>query len=319
MRQKVSMLLTIGIVLVLGCSNQQSLVFYINSYHEGYGSSDDITEGIQETLTEAGVNLEIFYMDTKRQNSPEYLEEITAQALQRINELKPAVIIASDDNAVKYVVAPHFKEGDIPVVFCGVNWSCDQYGLPTANVTGMLEVLPLDTAFITLKAMYPDAQNLTILSEHSQSEQKNKEILDPLYKSYAFEPTYALVGNYSDWKTAYTRANQEADLIFFVTNGAIKNWNEADAMAHIQQTIKTPIFTADDFVMDYAVFGFTKVAKEQGVWASQAALTILAGTSPADIPVTKNQQAETYLNETLAEQLGVKIPNEFRGEFSRIK
>ncbi len=312
-------LLVLSILLFTSCGAPPAKIFFLNSYHEGYGSSDDITEGIQETLSDAGVNLDIFYMDTKRQNAPEYLQHIAEQALQRINKVKPDVIIASDDNAVKYVIAPHFKQGDIPVIFCGVNWSCEQYGLPTENVTGMLEVLPLDSALITLKTIYPQARNLTILSEYSTSELNNKEILDPLYRDYGFEPTYALVKTFSEWKQAYTRANREADLIFFVTNGAIQNWDAEEAKALIQETIATPIFTADDFMMDYAVFGFTKVAKEQGIWAAQTALDILAGTSPGDIPVTKNQQARTYLNDTLAKRLDAEIPSELQGKFTPIK
>ena len=33
--------------------------------------------------------------------------------------------------------------GKTSVVFCGVNWSAQQYGLPTSNVTGIIEVLPM--------------------------------------------------------------------------------------------------------------------------------------------------------------------------------
>lgn len=312
-------ILFITAIILASCSAPPPKVFFLNSYHEGYGSSDDITIGIQETLAAAGVELEIFYMDTKRQSASEYLEDIAQKAVAAIKAAQPNVIIASDDNAVKYVVAPHFKDGPIPVVFCGVNWSCEQYGLPTENVTGMLEVLPLDHAFTTLKQIYPNAKKLTILSENSTSEHNNKRILDPLYKEHGFEPTYVMVDNYSDWKKAFIKANNSADLIFFVTNGAIRYWNPDDAVPFVAEQIKKPVFTADDFMMDYAVFGFTKVAKEQGLWAAEKAINIINGASPKDIEVTKNQQAKTLINQKLAEKINFIKPANLTINFEPIE
>mgnify|MGYP006282766805 FL=1 len=302
-------------LFLLHCASPPPRIFYINSYHQGYGSSDDITAGIQETVATSGAELEIFYMDTKRQTSEQHIEAISAEALERIEHYKPNVIIASDDNAIKYIVAPHFKSGHIPVIFCGVNWSCEQYGLPTDNVTGMLEVLPLDEAFATLKEIYPDAKKLTILSENTTSEQNNKTYLDPVYREFGYDPQYALVDNYTDWKAAFLHANESADLIFFVTNGAIQNWDAEDAKAFITEHIKKPIFTADDFMMEYAVFGFTKVAKEQGIWAAERALEIINGASPRDFPVTKNQQAEIYINTLLAQKIGFEKPANLAVDF----
>jgi ABC-type uncharacterized transport system substrate-binding protein len=177
----------------------------------------------------------------------------------------------------------------------------------------------LDNAFTTLKHIYPDAKKLTILSENTTSEHNNKKILDPLYKEYGFEPTYVMVDNYSDWKKAFTKANDTADIIFFVTNGAIRYWNPDDAIPFVANTIKKPVFTADDFMMDYAVFGFTKVAKEQGVWAAQKAIEIINGASPKDIEVKKNQQAKTLINQTLAEKIAFKKPANLTITFAPIE
>jgi hypothetical protein len=49
---------------------------------------------------------------------------------------------------------------------------------------------------------------------------------------------------------------------------------------------------------------------EQGEWAAQAALDILAGKSPRQIPVVRNKKAKIYLNMRIAKILGVKFPLE---------
>jgi len=288
--------------LLFSCASKPK-VFYLNSYHEGYGSSDDITAGIQSVFADKNIELDIFYMDTKRRSQPEYIQEITSRAVAAIADFQPDAIIASDDNAVKYVIAPHFSRHEVPVIFCGVNWSCEQYNLPTANVTGMLEVFPLQTAFTTLKNIYPDLTNLAILSENTNSEQKNKELLDPIYRGNGFEPQYFLCNDFVQWKQSWQTANAEADLIFFLTNGAIKGWDDNAAQKLISSTIQTPVFTPDDFMMPYAVFGFTKVAQEQGEWAAQQVLDIFNGKDISEIKLTENQKAKTFLNKSLAEKI----------------
>jgi ABC-type uncharacterized transport system substrate-binding protein len=287
-----------------GCIARRAKVFYINSYHKGYSSSDDVMAGIEERLATESVNLEIFFMDSKRRNDAGKIADAAKQALQRIEQWQPDVIIASDDNAVKYIVAPNFKDGPIPCVFCGVNWSCEQYGLPTTNVTGMLEVLPMEASIRTLKQHYPDVKKLTVLSENTTSERNNTKLLDPVYKAAGLEPSYELVDDFAAWKTAFLYANETADLIYLPTNGAIRNFDEVEAKAFVVKNISKPVFTCDDFMMPYAVFGLTKVAKEQGQWAAETSLRILVGEQPADISVTKNSQTIAYVNMTLADRIG---------------
>ena len=57
-----------SLLLSAGCHSQKMpTVFYINSYHKGYASSDDVTAGIQEILAESRIHLVTYFMDTKRE------------------------------------------------------------------------------------------------------------------------------------------------------------------------------------------------------------------------------------------------------------
>lgn len=299
-------LITIFFVSLFGCSeqSQRKKIFYINSYHQGYAASDSVMEGIKETLPQT-IDVTTFYLDAKR-----LLEDNIAkkarEAIGKIKEIKPNLIIASDDDAVKRVIVPHFKNTQTPVVFCGVNWTAANYKLPTVSCTGMLEVLPLHQTIRAAKKYNPQMRDLVVLSENSISEQKNKDVLDTLYRSEGLLPQYALVDNFDQWKQAFVEANKSADVIYIPTNGAIKNWNKEEAMAFVTQQIKKPVITCDDFMMSYAVIGFTKVAKEQGEWAAQTAMRILDGTDPQTIPLVKNKKVRGWLNETLANEIGYK-------------
>ena len=223
---------------------------------------------------------------------------------EEIRQFKPDVIIVSDDAAVMHVIVPYLKNAGIAIVFCGVNWSADNYDLPASHITGMLEVLPLRQNLRLMKTRYPLAKKLTVLSEKSLSEEKNTQLLDTLYRNMGFDAQYEMVTDFSEWKTKFIEANKNADIIYLPTNGAIKNWDSSEAKLFVKEHIAKPVITCDDFMMPYCVYGLTKVAEEQGRWAGKTALQILNGKSPAAIPVTSNSESQSYINLTLAARIG---------------
>ena len=97
--------------------------------------------------------------------------------------------------------------------------------------------------------------------------------------------------------------NETFDVIYLQTRGAIKNWDHDKALNIIDQHIKVPLVTCEDFMMPYAVLGVTQVSKEQGMWAAETAKRILQGTKPSDIPTAKNQMTTVWLNTRLAEKI----------------
>lgn len=293
-------------------------VFYLNSYHQGYGSSDQVMLGIQEGLA-GRAELRTFFLDTKRRSTLEEIQASAEAALRAIAEFKPQLLIASDDDAVKYVVVPRFKNGPLPVVFCGVNWSCAQYGLPTPHVTGMIEVVPIEEAIRTVRRHQPAIRKITILSEDSTSERSNRILLDPLYKRLGLEPGYALVPDFAAWKAAFEKANADSDLIYLPTNGAIRDWDKDAAAVFVREHIRKPIITCDDFMMPYCVLGVTKVAREQGDWTARTALEILGGKSPAAIPVTANKLSRYYLNRELAYKTGFRPDEQLSGRLTPVE
>jgi ABC-type uncharacterized transport system substrate-binding protein len=283
-----------------GCTDSAlQKIVYVNSYHSGYDPSDEIKRAIEESFSPGKYSLQIFYLDSKRLEES-LLKQRTDSTLLIIQDINPDVLIVSDDYAVKYVAEPFLEISRAPVVFCGVNWSADQYDLPRRQVTGMLEVLPLKESLLFVKSHFRDAFRIAIVSENSLSEQNNKMLLDTLYRNAGFEPVYFMVNDFEEWKTAFISANSTRDLVYLPTNGSIKAWDDEAARKFVAGNITKPVFTCDDFMMDFCVFGFAKVPFEQGKWAAETAIQILDGKSPADIPISRNSQKTTWFNEVNA-------------------
>jgi ABC-type uncharacterized transport system substrate-binding protein len=307
MRWFVAVTASVLIAVISGCERPGARkLFYINSYHPGCASSDAVMEGIYEVVGASTARLDVFFMDTKRFPESDAIAAKVQEVMEVIKRLQPEVIIVSDDSAVKYVVSEHFKQGPIPCVFCGVDWTCEPYGLPTDNVTGMLEVWPVRETVEALRPYYPNMKRVMVLSGNTVSGQKNEAMLATIFAEVGLNATCASVDTYDEWRMHFLKANAESDVIFLAAGGAIKDWDSEDAQAFVRKHTQAPVLTCDDSLMKYAVFGVTKVAQEQGQWAAHTALRIVRGKSPAQIPVAQNQQTIAYVNETLADKIGFK-------------
>ncbi|HEC41566.1 MAG TPA: hypothetical protein ENI20_01890 [Bacteroides sp.] len=279
-------------------------VVYVNSYHRGFPPSDQITEGVYEKLPADSFEILAYFMDTKRNPSEEYIKGRTAGILDSIMKEDPDILIVSDDNALKYLVVPNFQDNPMPIVFCGVNWTTDQYDLSGCNITGILELLPVTEMVNTLKPYYPEMKKLLVLNENTTTSRKTRPLLDDLLGDIGMEVTQELVDDFASWESVFINGNENFDVIYLQTRGAIKGWDHDEALKIIDQHIKVPLVTCEDFMMPYAVFGLTQVSKEQGMVAAEKAKKILRGTSPQDIPVSKNQMSNIWINTRLAEKIG---------------
>ena len=239
-------------------------IIYVNSYHKGYPPSDSTEQAIREKIAQNGDSLIVLNMDCKRNADKEYSRTRGLQIWERIKKEKPDGIVVSDDDAVKHVVVPFMMETTIPTTFCGVNWDCKQYGLPHGNITGIIETLPLRQLLSDMLLIIGDKRRIAILSENSLSEQNNTQMLDTLYKSLGFTPSYYLVDNFSEWKEALKIINDSADIVYMPTNGAIKGWNTEYASSCVKDILQIPSITCDEYMMPYCTVGYIKNPKEQG-------------------------------------------------------
>lgn len=292
----------------VSCLRETPRVLYVNSYHQGYASSDAIMLGIQEGLAKEKVQLDVHFLDGKRK--PDALPEAAAEAMAKIREKKPDLILVSDDDAMQHLVAPFLRGGPTPVLFGGVNWTADPYEVPNQFVTGMLEVLPVEETIRLLKAQRPDIKDLFVLSEESLVEQKSRRFLDPIYWRCGLSTTYGLVPDFKEWKLAFRWANRNTQVVYFGTQGAIRDWDEEAAVAFIREHIRVPVFSCNEWMMRYCVVGRVKVAREPGDWLAQQAIRILNGTKPTEIPLSRNQASRVLGNPDLAARIGFTLPPE---------
>jgi len=310
-RQRIQRWLMVLFVLLLLMNSRVSLAatcVYIASYHHGYEWNDGIERGI-DTVLSSRCEVHKFFMDTKRNNSLEFTNKKALEAKAFIEKIQPDVVIASDDNASKYVIQPFYKGAKIPFVFCGINWTVEAYGYPYTNVTGMIEVAPI---LPLLKEMRKIVKRLTkgiYLSADVLTEHKDFARYRRSYADDGVELQGVFVKTMAQWKAQYQKAQaSDANFIILNNNSGINDWVKSEARQYVLQHTKIFTVTNYEWMMSYAMFAMTKVPEEQGEWAANVALAILDGHSASDIPIVVNRQWNTYVNPELLQKAHIRLP-----------
>jgi hypothetical protein len=293
-------------------------VLVVNSYHAGFGPNRGLTDGIlgvfdvvRETdgsldCSRSDVTLDIFYMDTKRNPAEEYKRSAALRAKALIDSWKPDVVIATEDNAARYCIAPYFKNTTLPVVFCGINWDASVYGFPCENVTGMIEVHLLDHLVELLKPHATDS-TVIIISSDTESARKSRPYWSDMLPSLAaihFTKTFA------GYRTLFLDAQRRAGIVIVMEITSLHGFSSSAFARFMTRHARVPTggISASQSVGVLATCA--QVPEEMGRWAAHAARRILDGTPPAAIPVAQNKRAKIYLNMAMARKMGIVFPGE---------
>jgi two-component system cell cycle sensor histidine kinase/response regulator CckA len=99
-------------------------VLLINSYHQGFGWSDQVAAAVTETLREGlpDVLISFEYLDAKRTADDAHLENLFRLFQHKYARTAFDLILLSDNDALAF--AQRFGQRlfpGVPVVFCGIN------------------------------------------------------------------------------------------------------------------------------------------------------------------------------------------------------
>ena len=173
---KRSALLWISIIMILGTlivdvpnfAETKHHVLFINSYNWAYDTVPGQLDGIRAVLGEAGIALDIEYMDTKRFDDAENYENYYQFLKYRLDHCDPYdVILVSDDNALKFLI--DHRESlvkEVPVVFFGIN-DTDRI-IETAALKGfygLYETSSIAENLNLAKALQPEANEFLIITD----------------------------------------------------------------------------------------------------------------------------------------------------------
>lgn len=290
---------------------------YVGSYHKGYAWQDGIELGLVSTL-EGKCEFKRFDMDTQRNTEPEFAQQKALEAKALIESWQPDVVIASDDNASKFLVKPYFKDAKTPFVFCGVNWSVEDYGYPYSNATGMIEIDAIRPLIKEVQRVNPNVKTGACLTQPQISETKFCDRFQEFGNSYGIKLKTITFTTMDEFEKQYMAA-QDSDFVVFVNSAGIKGWDAKKAKKIILARSRKLSVAVNEWMNAYTMLSFTKIAEEQGEYSGEVALKILGGAKPSDFPIVSNRKWNIFVNESILNAASIKIPGDLLRKAKKVE
>jgi ABC-type uncharacterized transport system substrate-binding protein len=287
----------------------------VHSYHKEYEWVAQLTRGVRRSLEKSGVELHVFYMDTKRRSDEAWKRKSGEAAAAVVEQWKPDAVIAADDNAQEYF-AKRYADRDSPqIVFCGVNGEPGDFGYPAKNVTGILERPHFVATLDILHQIVPGARRIAIITDNSETSAGAVKYMKEHPDSVEIVSSDA-PNTFEEWKKAVERVQGSADAVATYTYHTVAqpnspvNMEPREVMAWTVEHSKLPVLGFFVFAVDDgALCGMVESGVEHGYEAGQIALGLLGGKKAADYPVTTASHGQSMLNRTTANHLGITVPD----------
>lgn len=288
-----------------GLSNKK--ILHIDSYHKGYPWSDNIATGISKALSSFDVEVKRHYLDTKINKNEDFKKQAALEARKVIEEYKPDIVIATDDNASKYLVVPYYKDKEIPFIVAGLNGDAKNYDFPAPNVTGVLEINAVDEALEVISTM-TKVDKVSVIVADTLSERKEVKFIKKMFGIEFAEEIF--VSSFDEWKKKFKELQNKSDVVFVGNVYGIKDMDYEEAKQFVVDNSKKISFTTTDHMCPYAAICYARLAEEQGELAANMALDVLKGRDISTIPMDRNRKGKIFINEDLVNKLGVHVPVE---------
>ncbi len=264
----------------------------LNSYHKGYGWTDEITRGVEKTLIGKNVDLHVEYMDTKRKFDEESLPLIADLLKMKNRNHSYDVIISSDNNAFAFL-----KEqgegifGATSVVFCGVNYLMAGDIENLSRFTGVNERVDIEANLTLIRRLHPHRDKVLIVTDDTLSGKRIREHVVSLRSkggsefgeiSLLHDVTLAELGR-------KIQALDQRTVVLYTSffMDRLGQFFEFDKGAqYVCDRALVPVYGASNPSLGHGIVGGYLIdGYQHGVDAATQALEILAGTPVADIPV----------------------------------
>ena len=237
------------------------------------------------------------------------------EAVRKIDDFKPDLVIVFDDNACELVAKEYIGES-LPFVFCGMNGEPEDYGFPARNITGVIERHHLEATINLLKQLVPDVKKLAIITDGSPTSQGFITGIKKITPPIEISEFYA-TNDFDAWKAKIKELQTTVDAIGIFVYHTVKEKGGEESLPPEEvigwtlENSKLPDFTFSDFtVRDGVLCGVTLSGYAQGKTAAEIAIRILNGETPADIPIKRPEKGTPIVNETRAKELNIEIPEE---------
>jgi signal transduction histidine kinase/ABC-type uncharacterized transport system substrate-binding protein len=232
----------------------------------------------------------IEYMDTKKLNSPQYLEALYNIYTAKYNRINFDVIITSDDNAFHFALDNQKALfNDAPIVFCGVNRFEPEMIAGNPDVTGVIEKGDFEETLACAVSALPEAGTIYIICDNTRTASINLQSLFTVLEENQLPLSPNILQDLTVEELKIRCASLPAQsILFFISFWQDKTGKPVlpDELEDIFRSASVPVFGRSEWMLGKGMLGGKSVSGfHTGKIAAEMALQILTGVSPSSIPV----------------------------------
>lgn len=274
-------------------------------------------EGLKENGFTEGDNLKIEYKAAQANDS------MNTQIAQTFANSGMDLVcgIATPSAQALYVAC---REKKIPVVFNAIS---DPIGAglavsetePMEGISGISDLLPVEDQLKLIRAVLPDVKKIGILYTTSEANSVSTiEIYKNLAPKYGFEIVDKGISKQAEVTQAADVLLNEVDCISNLTDNTVVA--ALSAVLEKANAKKIPVFGSEEEQVKngcIASAGLDYVAL--GVQAGNMAAKVLKGEDISKMPFETIKECKLTVNESVASELGIEIPEEVSGKADIVK
>lgn len=275
---------------------------------------DGFIDGLAEAGYKEGENIEIDF-----QNAQGEASNCNTVASKLVND-NPDLILAIATPAAQSLVN---LTQDIPIVVTAVT-DPEESGLvatneaPGGNVTGTSDLNPIKEQMALLQQLVPTAKKIAILYCSSEDNSKfQAELAAEAAANIGIETVEATVSNTNDIEQVVQSLVNKVDAIYAPTDNIIASGMSTVSM--IANANGIPVICGESGMVEkggLATYGLNYY--NLGKQTAAMAIKILTGeANPADMPIEYLENVELTINEDVAAELGITIPEDLKAEMNK--
>ncbi len=290
-------------------------VLVVMSYSDKFEWTQEEMRGIEQIL-KGGADIHYRFLHTKtdKQGGPSRAKKI----MEEFKDKRWDGVIACDDDAQKMFVIPYFKnKSKTPVMFCGVNASAKDYGYPTENISGILEVEPFTAAIYLAKQLLPEAQSFySLMGQDTTGSEYYKQVkaLPLLEKLPVLLTAVEQISTVEELLSRAKELEKKSDFFLYATleglkDKAGKSYSDKEIISKLIENLKKPLIATSGFRVNYgALAAVAQSGEEQGMAAAEMLLKAMSGTSVQAIPLEESKSGRRIINKKMLKRYKINLP-----------
>ncbi len=265
-------------------------VLVVHSYHHGFFWTDRFQSGLASQIDneETDISYRVVYLDTKRTQSDEYLEQLYQLYRTKFSNEQFSAIVVSDNNALNIMQRLAPELGDTPVIFGGINnYSSAMHS--DINATGVIEDIDILSNISLIQRLQSEVKKIVVVTDFSITGEAVRAQIDRFINmnpEYASLLEHYVPESYSELRKATREMESKNSVLFWVyyrdKQGYISD--DQDWIA-LNRESSVPIYMVHDLGLGHGAVG--GVIQSGYVQGRETGAMLLKVLSAKDQPLPK--------------------------------